>query len=481
MSSGPFFVPSVIPNNTQSAMTFYVSPTGSDLNSGLSAGSPLRQVNTALDRLRSFDKIRHLMTIDTAPGSYDGFSAQGLHFDFLTDGSTAGLFIKGALAATTELTQGTATGTITSSVTGSAATGTFTQIVDSAQNWAVNQLKGKLIQWTVGATTTVLVILENDATSFRCTTTSAGPSAGTAYTVSDAGCVADGAPVYLSGNVPTLTTAASAASPCQIIVTGNITSPLTTSIRIEGFRTSVASPTSTNRGIFCDSGGGNVAIGRCQVNSMSAGTPIQLLGSGTVTLTAVVALSAGTVAMIAGGSTLGIAPNVSLNGVLLGSSSTTISSFGGSHGQGVTMFNTQIDGPIGINIVGSCNLSMSSAIRILNGSSQGIRSRSSSSSFGGAVISLLSGSGLVMDGRSVGLELNGMHHAEFVGNLILSNCTRGIVCERGSSCGVSAGSSMTATSGAELTVDELTDTLANMRAATPKAFKNPSYFSVIYE
>lgn len=481
------FIPSYVPADfsyyehdyTVGPVTLYVDPTGNDENLGTSQSAPLRQIQAALERLPKH--VRHFVNIKVSPGSYNGFGIQGFTFEPLWDGSPVGIFIEGGTSATTELTQGTASGTITSSVTGNANTATWTQVFDNTQNWAVNALKGKMAKWVVAGTTTILEIVENDATSFKVMTSTVAPTNGTAYTVCDANVVLNGTGVTIPGSLPTLTSSSTTSSKAWIAIFNNLTNIRTTTIRIEGVRVAPATTATVDSGIIVDTGSNIIALGRIQINPLTGSTtPLSLLGNGTVSITSM-SLTGQASAVAAGSVISSVAPNITTNGFLVigGVGATFGINLGSAHGQGVSLFNSQIEAPICINVAGFCQMIISGVVRLTGGSSQAIRSRFASGGIGGFFCQLAGGSSLDCPGRSTAIELVGHHHFVADGNLIISNSANGVWCQRGAMAQISAGSSMSNVT-TELQVDSTPSTLAAMRAANPRVISSP-YGSYIYE
>lgn len=170
---------------TTGPVTLYVSPTGSDTNTGLSASSPLLTVQAAIDKLPRL--ILHAVTINLAAGNYAnaGFTLSGRTFGLL-NGTFGGITIQGpATWSTVTLGAGSSTGTMTGAyvapVVSTATPGTFT---DSAQTWAADALKGKFLMMTSGtASGTIRVIVGNTSTALSLTTALSGVNVGDSYAI----------------------------------------------------------------------------------------------------------------------------------------------------------------------------------------------------------------------------------------------------------------------------------------------------------
>lgn len=127
---------------TEQDTTLYVRANGDDANDGLTTGNALATIGAALEKVPNL--IRHKILIDIGEGNFPGIDISGFIIDqgqtLGSGGSTsaprASLIISGTLGQPT-LTTGTATGT--------ADGGSTSQLVDSGQNWVVNELRGRLV------------------------------------------------------------------------------------------------------------------------------------------------------------------------------------------------------------------------------------------------------------------------------------------------------------------------------------------------
>lgn len=168
----PSPVPSPVTNtvrHTQAAVQLYVSTTGND--SKLCTGTGLnacRTIQGAIDKVPKY--IKHAVDISVAAGVYDaGFVVSGFTLDDSLP--TASFTIHSSLAASTTLAAGTATGTATSGTEGVGTT--FGTLVDSTQNWTVNDLKNRILIRVGGTgalgTDFVWIISSNTATQITTT------------------------------------------------------------------------------------------------------------------------------------------------------------------------------------------------------------------------------------------------------------------------------------------------------------------------
>jgi hypothetical protein len=177
-------------DTTHQNSIIYVSATGNDNNTGTQA-SPFLTIQRALDSLP--ERIDHYITIQVGIGTFDGFHLDSLntrHVD-TTSGAASGVTIIGTLTALTVST-GTNAGTTTSDAIGTVQPG-FSTLVDNTQTWTVGALKGKLlyIPFSLGGVANYIPIIDNTATTITyCSNTS--PAAGTVYSLWDWGTVVNG-------------------------------------------------------------------------------------------------------------------------------------------------------------------------------------------------------------------------------------------------------------------------------------------------
>lgn len=150
------FVPGLVTSPATTApITLYVATTGSDSNDGLTVGTPLRNVTTALNKLPQ--TVKHTPTINVAAGTYteNVVLPQSL--------LSVNVTINGDAMAATAPASGITSGTF------DAAFGTqlFTNIaVCAGGGWAVDGLIGWFVQMTSGAGVgTRLPIVANTATT----------------------------------------------------------------------------------------------------------------------------------------------------------------------------------------------------------------------------------------------------------------------------------------------------------------------------
>ena len=132
---------------TTDNLVYFVDTGGNDTHNCLAAGA----ANACLTIQGALNKsprmLRHQVTVNVAAGNYAGFKISGFTVDPGFQTATAGILIDGALVNAAVAT-GTNTGTATGGTAGSSTT--FGTLVDAAQGWTVNNLRGKLIVITAG-------------------------------------------------------------------------------------------------------------------------------------------------------------------------------------------------------------------------------------------------------------------------------------------------------------------------------------------
>jgi len=460
---------------TLSAITLYCSPTGSDTNPGTST-QPLRQIAKALSLVPK--RIRHLVRINVAAGNYDGFEVSSFIVESSSDGTPSGLHILGTFAAPT-LAQGITSGTLTAATAAVIATGTWTQWADTLGNWAANALRGMFIEITSGTGVgTVIPILSNTDTVLDVAASSVTGGIGSAYRILDCASIIVN-PIQVPGSIPAYaaTNQSPTPTPVGINVTGCVGNSRTGQIRIEGLKVAFTTPTTSHTPLMITGSGPIVNIARCQSVNATLLTHIQISGACQVNLSSVVVESLGAAATCVNvsGATSNQNAQVTISSSLLRTGNGTVYS-----GYTLNMSNTQIDGGIGLSFPSACSAILSGLIKATSGTSQAIRARASSNNIGGTMIHLISSGGFWATARSAGVELNGPHVVRLDGTFTLSASTAGFILAGGARCIVSAASSVTTTTSEILLDSGAAQTLADMRAASPKLLSN-AYFTIIHE
>lgn len=168
------------------ATTWYVNgATGVDTNLCKTAESPCLTIAGAIGKVPK--RLAALATISIAAGNYAGAMVSG--FEGIPEPSIpVGISIEGTLIDATVAT-GTATGTLTTVADGSSANNLHPKMTDSAQSWTVNNLRGKLLEFTSGPRINErYVIISNTATEISLsmlTGITNVPSVGNTYAIRD--------------------------------------------------------------------------------------------------------------------------------------------------------------------------------------------------------------------------------------------------------------------------------------------------------
>lgn len=132
---------------TTAPLTYYVETTGNDSNDGLSVGTAFATIQKAIDSVPK--KVRHAVNINVGSGNFAGFMMNGYSIDYV-DYTTASFIMMTGTMINATLATGAATGTVSSVTGGVFASGTYTTITDTTQSWTVNDLRGKHFVTTGG-------------------------------------------------------------------------------------------------------------------------------------------------------------------------------------------------------------------------------------------------------------------------------------------------------------------------------------------
>jgi len=464
-----------IPVGTITPLTWYVETSGSDVTGTGDVGSPFATVDGALTKLRATygDNIRHLVDLRMGAGNFPGFRISGWTINPLDHTQSAGIRVVGTFIAPT-LATGTASGAFTSVTTGNTtADVVYSTVADTAQNWPVNGLQGKMLEILTGTSALQIVpILRNTANTITVPSTSAFGSVGGTYAIREFGTVIDTG-VGFAPSIPAAN--ASIATPIQsgIICFNNIVAPSNVEVRFEQLKIALAAPTTGASGLNIQ--GTPVTWNRGFIGGAGTGSRVIINNSGGVTTNV-----ANSIINPAGAST---GFTVQGNGFvllssLLAAAGPTFTTTGGSFlstsgtGQNLQIFNTQVDPhSFGILITGSSVLTLS-GVRIRSGGSQCIRCRVIEGNTGAVFIN---GTGVSLTGAtaSTGLELQGPTFGNFT-SLFIDN-TNGTGCSLayGALLRVNSTSSISSITGTQdVLMDNAATTLATMRAASPKVLFN---------
>ncbi len=165
---------------TSAAMTFFVSPTGNDTNTGLSITAPLLTIQAAINKVPL--NIKHVVTLNIAAGTY----VENLVFPPFQFAGAGALLVQGTSWTNSTLATGTATGTSTAYTAVVAATATLGTFTDSAQTWTASDLKGRFLTITSGpASGQQRVIIGNTGTALTLNSVITSLVAGTTYSIQE--------------------------------------------------------------------------------------------------------------------------------------------------------------------------------------------------------------------------------------------------------------------------------------------------------
>lgn len=161
----PYLVQSVRTAETTSDLTLFIDPDAGVNGRDCADASPCQTLNGALAMVPR--TIRHLVTINAAPGVYPAEASIFEDFNILS----GFLLVQGSMSRVTPTT-GTASGTLTA-VSNVAP---LPLLTDSTQTWTVNEFRGRHVRMTSGsAANNIGVIISNTATAL----TLASPVSGT--------------------------------------------------------------------------------------------------------------------------------------------------------------------------------------------------------------------------------------------------------------------------------------------------------------
>lgn len=452
---------------TSEHLTVWVnSATGSDTpKSGNTADQPVKTVSYALSRLPK--RIGHLVTIRVAAGNYDGFTVNSFVMDPAPGVSVHGILILGTYANAT-LATGTATGTFSGVTTGSAATPVFSTLTDNTQAWTVDNLKGYLVEILTGTNAGALVpIISNTATTLTLASTSTVASVGGTYAIRDWASVVTTS-VLGPGNL-----FQSNITPIQLSVgigVRNNANGITGSILIEGLKVNAAATDS----IASSGNTGTVRFERCCV--MGTGRGFITGGSASTIISNCVIRPTNNIGGLVGnaGGTFSV-NNCLISGLPGAGAALQVQGSNTSGG----FNNTRIEGfPNGIKIVtsGAC-IWQGGGLSIETNASQAIlMSAVGHIGWGGTIVQI---TGMKADNCSAAFAVGGLNQV-WCDSLQATNCTYGVIAERGARVQLGAASTMTNCAN-ELYMDGATTfTLAQMRAANPRLIKN-DYGSIVFE
>lgn len=454
---------------TIGARNLFVSPTGSDMFVGTTVGAPFRTIQAALNSLPK--RIRHLVKINLAAGSYDGFDAQGFNIDADLPGEFAGISILGNYVQYVPAT-GTGSGILTSVTVGATATVTYTKLGDTTQNWPIDSLKGRFVHITLGTGIgTMLPILSNTATDFTIANVFSIGVIGGSYRIVDCDSVITTA-VRTMPSLPTSTqTTTPVGALAGIHFVNNNSSRGSVCFRLEGIKMALTT-VGAFTGINCQ-GIAALTIARCQIMPAveTSFTAISATGPGTLNIQQCY-LDTGSTGVNLGATMTGTISNCFMKmrfPLVIGGGS-------GSHSISGTLMECPASS-IGINLDGRpCHLSIT-GLKITGNQSQAIRIPTSNTS-GHSIIAI---NGLHLSAGSVGIEILGPHYVNAISLTITAGATAGLDLYQGARFKFDTTSSISSVGGlTDIRLDGVVTTTAAIRALTPKVLNN-AYGTVIYE
>lgn len=133
-------------SETTAAILLNVSATGSDNLGDGSISNPYLTIQKAVDQLPRF--INHEVVISVGAGTFAGFVVDGFLFKSIKDAGGS-LTIRGTLQLAT-LASGLNTGTIVSATAGTTSTTTWGTFSVTGAGWTTDDLRGRLVQIMVG-------------------------------------------------------------------------------------------------------------------------------------------------------------------------------------------------------------------------------------------------------------------------------------------------------------------------------------------
>lgn len=448
---------------TNATRGYFVATTGSDSNSCLSVSAPCLTVAGALGKIPK--NIYNPTTVTIGAGNFGAFEVNGFNVQPSTTSTANALVIQGTLSTATVAT-GSATGTLTAFAATSGAT--FAVATDASQTWTIDDLRGKLIEFTGGtgsAATAIYEIASNSATAVTMIALSSqSGGATTTYAIRDWGTV-------INTTLPATSAVVTTVSPddaAGIRLTNNFTGSTNgNSIAIAKLAVLLSSQTlvtvsNTNRSLFAW-----VKLSDGNVSSFAA-TGLRLPDVGGVTLHgSQIDLNSHGIGLLAVGGNFTVTRSF-FNGC------DVQASVGGRVTYANSFFRNSTTAAISPNAAGMPGNQVISASRLDTGAT-GIFGIFETSGVGirfivdTVDISNFTTSAITLTTRAVSASAR-----------LVTGTTNGagIVLTAGAAIQVSASTTLTGTT--EVSVDGTGTTLAAMRGAVPPLVSGP-YFSIIYQ
>ncbi len=448
--------------------TLYVETTGSDSNDGTSVATALASWAGVLGILKA-KKITRPITVEFGIGNFAGISVENFQFDPITPSEGANLLVKGTLINATVAT-GSATGTATSAASGTfGSTNTFATLTNSGASWTTNDLRGKLLEITAGTGVGQIVpIVSNTATAITVALASwVGVPSTSTYAIRDWGTVINST---IQQQPPI--GSASVNNALAFVANNSAIARNFAMIRFQDLKFSAASGLTT-AGVYVQSSPARFSMVRCGVFvTQSSVSGVMAMGKGTFDMTGCV--------VDAGSTTAGTSLSLQ-NGTFNQSPGATLTN---------CMFRGSGTGATGVSsvcytdmTVSGCDFSNVTAMSVAAGAHTVFSSRITGStaayslggSLGGGVSTLTN-----CDLTSAGVAVNvaGLHVCSLGSVCTGSGSGTALKATEGGRIKLSSGSTTTGT--IEIQLDATTETIANMRAASPKLIVN-THGSIVYQ
>lgn len=474
----PFSVLLTQPVGTTEGLTLYVATTGNDSNAGTDPSAPLRTVQAAVDKLPK--QISHSVKISIGAGNFQGAFVSGFKIDadpLARSGAAPYLWIEGTMAPVAPAT-GPGSGTVTGFTSNSGSTQAV--LTDSTQSWTVNDLRGKYCQITGGtgfpatvSTPPFYIIVSNTATTLTLLGTGALAAAASTYQIVDCATFFTSAAATPASSTTTPSQLSLPAASCLTFFNNigvglaisklgftlgstNTRGVVTSDSRFRAFVCKLNASTGTLSGFLGQAG---IAQGALNIQ--------QIYASGFPTAISAVAYQT------AGGSTT--VQGVSVNSCFFNGGGPGVIS---SSPQGIAAFNSQFTGCAtgGIVMLSSVAGTQISGCRFdgcATGitTSVGVSQGHNSTSVGLQACDISNSTGAA-------INLTNCNQTAWLGTMTGTGNLVGLSLAKGARIQIDAASTLTGTT--EISLDGVSQTLAAMRAASPKLLTN-TYGTIVYE
>lgn len=462
-----------------SPVTLYVETTGSDINPGTLA-KPFKTIQAAIDSLVG-KTVRNRVLVQAGAGIFDGFTVDQPSMPIFSGHTTSlgtdgyGLIIQGTWKTAT-LATGTTSGTLGGASV--AITNLVPILTDGGQNWTVNDLRGKFINFA-SAPTAYYPIISNTATTLEyahnvAINNTTYQIVEPATTVGAAGTTAQN----LYGN--------SSNASAAVILNAHPATQATNNILVRYFK--ISAPTISSRVVVINNG---AQVSDCLIDKTTAtsGGAIQMMGARPAVSRCYILLPANTQGILIQGVTGATIQSSALRATASGCDGLWTSSTRG-YINSLTMPSVTFDGAF------SEAMRINGPVTIGSGWSNSVRfiGCTTAITIGVAGASIIESAtniaiGVFFSGCTTCVTMAGplatlqINHSSSPSPTTNTGNTTGIVVARGAKCRIDSAISTLGCSGTELSVDGATSTLAGMRASSPKIFPTTpnAYGSYIYE